>query len=685
MRVTARIALVAALMASAVAAGRAQQRPQFRAGVEYVQVDVRVVDGRGEPIRDLVQSDFQIAEDGAPQPITAFSIVDLPLAPQAPRPPLAQTLGVRPDVATNVRPEATGRTFLIVFEAGLVAPCQTIVVRKALRQFVERSVGPDDLVGIVSTGLDRSFLNFTNDRARVLAVVDSLIGQAAPGPTVAPAEDISRRAERVIPTVNGADPPIGDVVMDDARQAFRRLMQLVQAMASAGDGSKAIILVTESIPFNMAVDPAAPLSGQGISLISEIERLSTTARRSNVPIYPIYPRGLTDGADCESDGGVFAAGSLLGEARQQEANIRALADDAGGVPIVGTNDLAAGLDRVAKLSSYYYVLGYNSSNNRGEGRYHKINVRVNRAGARVVARKGYLIPRASTPTALATLAGPPGSPVELREALNAVLPVPDLPMSMTAAAFRRPDGKGASAAVVIEALGAGFEWTPGGALTAPIELTAVALQRRGEIRTGEQTRLQVSQPPETAARIRNFGLRWIARLDDLKPGRYQIRGAISNGPARQGSAWYDIEIPDFSKAPLAMSDVAIASVIATQRITMRPDRLLADVLPAPPTAVRQFPPLDTIALYAEVYDNDPLAAQEIETSVVVISERGEEKSREVKTVMADKGVARIQVRLPLAALTPGRYTIAVEARQTANRAIATGRALPIQIVDAGNK
>lgn len=687
MRLKSGLSVVAIFISAAVAVQHAQQqRAQFRAGVEYVQVDVRVADDKGEPIRDLSQADFDVTEDGAPQKISAFSVVDLPLASQTPQTPFAQTAGVRPDVATNVRPPARGRTFLIVFEAGLVAPCQTLVVRKALRQFIERSVGPDDLVAINSSGLDRSFLNFTNDKARLLAGVESLIGQAQPGPTVSAAEDISARADRVDPTKPAtADPPIGDVVMDDPRQAFRRLLQIVQSMASAGEGSKAIILVTESIPYDMAVDPTLPLSMQGISLVTEMERVATAARRGNVPIYPLYPRGLTDGHDCESDGLVFNSDALRNETRQQERHIRALADDAGGMAIIGTNDLAGGLDRVTRLSSYYYVLGYNSANNRSEGRYHSIKVTVKRPGARVLARKGYVIPRAAAPAAFAALAGPPGSSVELREALNAVLPVPDLAMSLTAAAFRQSNRKGASAAIVVEALGSDFDWTRGGALAAPVELTAVAVQGRGEIRTGEQARLQIEQPADTAGRIRNLGVRWIARLDDLKPGRYQIRAALSNGPSKQGSVWYDVEIPDFSTAPLAMSDVAIASVLASQRITMRPDKILAAALPAPPTTLRQFLPSDTMAVYAEAYDNDRQLVREIETSVAIINERGEEQGRVAATRTAVDGVVGIAATLPMTGLAPGRYTLAVEARQVTNRAVSAGRAVPFQIVDAGNK
>ncbi len=690
------------LVACAVAVQHAQQAaPVFRSGVEYVQVDARVIDDTGEPIRGLTQADFQITEDGAPQKISTFAFVDLPLPPQTPPPAFAASAGVRPDVATNVRASAPGRTFLIVFEASLVAPCQTLVIRKTLRRFIERSVGPADLVAIASTGRDRSFTDFTSDKARLLAVVDSLIGQAGLGPTVAAVEDIAFRADQAlakqavgapVPAAIGAsnagqdDAAIGDVTLDDPRQALRRLLQLVQAMsASGGEGSKAIILVSEGIPLETAVDPAAPLSAQGNALLTDMERLATAARRGNVPVYPLSPRGMTDGYDCEADGNTLPAYALLGEVRQQQDNLRVLADDTGGAAVVGVNDLNGGLERVVRLSSTYYVIGFNSSNKGGAGRYHRIKVTVDRPGARVVSRKGYVTPRAPDRKALAALAGPPGSSVELREALNAVLPMTDLPMSLTAAAFRQPNRKGVSAAVVIETLGHDLDWTPAGVLAAPVEMTAAALQPRGGIRTGEQAKLQITQPADTAERIRSLGVRWLARLDDLTPGRYEIRGAVTNGPLKQGSVSYELQIPDLSKRPLAMSDVVIASVVASQRLTLRPDRRLSEVLPAPPTTLRQFLPADTIAIYAEAYDNDAQLVREIETSVSIVSAGGEERGHVVATQMPVNGVVRIQQRFALAELPPGSYTLAVEARQTANRSVAAGRALPFQIVDAGNR
>jgi VWFA-related protein len=677
------------IVVAAVAVQHAQTpgRPVFRAGVEYVEVDARVVDAKGEPIRDLTRADFKVFEDGVRQQIQAFSVVDIPL-PAAARATAPAAPGLKPDVATNVRPAALGRTFLIVFDGLLVAPCQTLVVRKLLREFIERSMSPDDLVGIVSTGHDRSFENFTSDKPRLLAVVGSLNGQAELGPTAQDATDVAKRAVRLTGRSNAGqpDPEIGDVIVDDARQAHRRLVELVQAMSAAGEGSKAIILVSESMPHDLVTDTEG-LSLLGLSLRTEVDRLATAVRRGNVPIYPVYPRGLTDGNDCETAGAPIESGSpVLAEVRRQQDNLRVIADDSGGVPIVGVNNLAGGFERIVKLSSYYYALGYSSTNSRPDGRYHKITVAATRPDARVLSRKGYTAPREVNAKDVPQLAGPPESSLELRGALNAALPVTDLPMSMTAAAFRQPgNARGASAAVVLETLGAGLAWGQNGALAAPIEMTAVALEPRGKIRTGEQGRIKVTQPAETNTRIRQFGFRWLARLDDLKPGRYQIRGVVSNGIGKQGSVWYDLEIPDFAKAPLTMSDVVLASAVASQRITVRPDTMLAAALPAPATTLRQFLAVDTIAIYAEAYDNDPRQPHEVETSVFVTNDRGEEQSRTVDTHAAMNGVLKIQTRLPLAKLVPGSYTLAVEARQTDNRAIAAGRAVPFQVVAGGNK
>ena len=47
--------------------------------VNYVEVDAVVRDAQGNFVRDLQPGDFQVLEDGKPQTVTAFSLVDIPV------------------------------------------------------------------------------------------------------------------------------------------------------------------------------------------------------------------------------------------------------------------------------------------------------------------------------------------------------------------------------------------------------------------------------------------------------------------------------------------------------------------------------------------------------------------------------------------------------------------------------
>ena len=53
--------------------------PTFRAEVEYVEVDVLVTDEQGRFVGDLRKEDFDVFEDGKPQAITNFALVEIPV------------------------------------------------------------------------------------------------------------------------------------------------------------------------------------------------------------------------------------------------------------------------------------------------------------------------------------------------------------------------------------------------------------------------------------------------------------------------------------------------------------------------------------------------------------------------------------------------------------------------------
>src|SRR3954467_15768654 len=72
---------IVGVVAVALSSGtHAQQQPApqradktLNEGVTAVLVDVVVRDKRGQPVRDLRQTDFEVLEDGVPQPIGSFS------------------------------------------------------------------------------------------------------------------------------------------------------------------------------------------------------------------------------------------------------------------------------------------------------------------------------------------------------------------------------------------------------------------------------------------------------------------------------------------------------------------------------------------------------------------------------------------------------------------------------------
>ena len=51
--------------------------PTFRAGINFVRVDVIISDNKGNPVADLTQNDFDVSEDGKPQKIETFKLVKL--------------------------------------------------------------------------------------------------------------------------------------------------------------------------------------------------------------------------------------------------------------------------------------------------------------------------------------------------------------------------------------------------------------------------------------------------------------------------------------------------------------------------------------------------------------------------------------------------------------------------------
>src|SRR5688500_9724916 len=122
-------------------------------------------------------------------------------------------------------------------------------------------------------------------------------------------------------------------------------------------------------------------------LYSQLRDVFTAANRNNAAIYTLDPLGL---APFE-----YGIDEAVGPNQDRRAlqmtqdTLRSIADETDGRAIVNRNDLAPGLAQIVRDSSYYYLVGYNSTQAPSDGKFHEITVRVRRRGLDIRSRKGY--------------------------------------------------------------------------------------------------------------------------------------------------------------------------------------------------------------------------------------------------------------------------------------------------------
>ncbi|MBE3071839.1 MAG: VWA domain-containing protein, partial [Acidobacteria bacterium] len=146
----------------------------FKVEINYVEVDAVVVDQQGQFVRSLARDDFQVLEDGKPQKVTTFALVDIPV--ERAEAPVFVPRPVEPDIQTNAR-GLDGRLYLIILDDRHTNFFRSNRVRQAARQFIERDLGANDLAAVVTTyGRSETVQDFTASKPRLLAAVDHFMG-----------------------------------------------------------------------------------------------------------------------------------------------------------------------------------------------------------------------------------------------------------------------------------------------------------------------------------------------------------------------------------------------------------------------------------------------------------------------------------------------------------------------------
>ena len=655
-----------------------QQPPAFPTQTEIVTVDLVVLDRDGQPVAGLTRADFVVREDGRPQDVTAFEAIEARL-PAVSAPGTAAGTRSAARVATNVAGPPTRRTFTIVFDDLHIGELNIEQARRAVQAFLDRDTRPGDRLMLLTTSDGRYWTtargpqdaDFRSALARVasrrparewlalqMSPVEAMrIADAGDGYV---ADRVRRRRAvlsglcvwngtgcecRVGPPGGGGSgeclvppgAPSAEETYSLARRSLQQTLRVVREAArrlGAQRERKTLVLVSEGFMLDPSFD--------GFRQVRE------ECARSNVVVYFLDARGLAVGPEFLSAAGTTGTipardlGPTLALWRLEDGGSKALAEETGGLALQ-TNDLVAGLERVADESRVTYLLGYEPTNAKRDGRYRKLKVEVLRPGLEVRARAGYFAPKGKERPA----PEPTVAERVLRDPFDAdAVPLRLAAYVMGAAPLPSPVPKtGVEVLIAGEVrLDALQTRQKDGRLVAEPKLTLVASSRSGESHESSWT-LEIALEP--SAQLAATATAWHPFLTRIAmaPGDHRARLVVESG-GRVGSVTVDFDVPDFTEERLStpiLSDQLVSPEGLGGRGTGS-SRVM-------PVVRRSFPASSTLHGWIELHG----AARETETgqprataSFAVRSADGREWASGAATAMdLESGKPTRLVSLPL--------------------------------------
>ncbi len=444
------LASMVLLHAQATPTATPQQPPSFRSIITIVPIDVRVIDSRGWPITDLKRDDFTVTEDGVPQPVRTFASQALTADPAA------AGDGAQPLLRRTAAPSPTPpnkRVFLFLLGRGRMnGPSKEA---EALATFVKERLLPQDQVAVLA--YNRA-TDFTTDHETIAALVqryrerhehiEALLSQhfsglrAVYGSKVIPphiqaeSDALFGRAEALRPRA------ITPGQMTDARRITEDVQRTTEEL------QRAELLAGRTGEFAGLPDPAATATAErldvsfddyissqselthdlgnlyaGIDYMRHVEGekhlafvtprglalprmennqvLAQVASDARIAIDIIYTGGVVGAPPTRIVGGriimspVPSVAQVFGQTFSVQ-DMRTISEMTGGQMSAFKYGRDA-LNRLDDATRFQYLLGYSPTNNVLDGKYRRVDVKVNRRGATVLYRRGYYASRQIIP------------------------------------------------------------------------------------------------------------------------------------------------------------------------------------------------------------------------------------------------------------------------------------------------
>lgn len=391
--------------------------------------------------------------------------------------------------------------------------------------------------------------------------------------------------------------------------ALDQLTQLVDSLAAIPDRQKVVFVVGDERPSFIA-----PLSGR--------DALYRAAARANVTI-----NCLALGLVVPAPAGDFC---------------KEVASNTDGDAVVETNDPIREVPALVHLSQSYYVLGFEPEG-PADASVHRIAVTVNRPDVDVRTRRTYE----------AANVAPTSARAATDAAYASAVPLDALALRITAIPVAGPR-RGTAAVLVGVTIG------------------------EPNVRTDV---LQVEVGTQTADGSDDHGgretVRWTPRATptgdreatlfarvDLPPGYHELRAAVESAALkRTGSVLADVDIPDFDKAPLSLSGIAIHTSAAEVTVGTEAFRgWLAEV----PTTRREFTGAERVSASFLVYQGGSAAPAAVTLSLHLTNDHDEAvfgSSQELAGAQFAESGRRVasSFAVPLDRLPAGRYLLTIEA------------------------
>ncbi|MDQ1728892.1 MAG: hypothetical protein QOD33_1017 [Pyrinomonadaceae bacterium] len=688
MRKTSAAILLIALLLGMTSAQTPQQSPTpkeatvpddvVRITTSLVQTDVVVTDKNDQVIPDLRLEDFKVLENGKRQNLEFMGFVSGDSVPRIEGTINVAGQPVEPDVARNLSQRDLRRVFAFVID-DLTIPYENVVnVRKLLNDFVNDKMRDGDLVAIIRvTGGKGLLQQFTSDRQllrRAIADITPTMNAYSAFHNLDPVPGINTQQAQGASDSNAPLSVPGssrDVDVDSSAEGVTRGLRSLFALSTTGDvmngmkslpGRKSLVLVSGGLPLIESSQNQIKINGVPTNIAETrsmytnvsymLRQLTDRASRAGVVINTLNIRaqGGVKGVSGFTDPGNEGRSALMPNAGGDETfgraadltqfdnraldslsgnlGLQALANATGGVSVTNTNNFSGALDRVLARSSYY-LLAYRPTE-PFNGKFHNLEIKVGRPGAKVYSRSGFV--------ATADKPDPPLSKEQtIIKAAMSPLARRDVDLNGTLQYRYLPTNE-ADIDLNLQVAGNGLSFRQGadGKYQTTFEVVGFLINDQGKTQGGFSETVNTSLTAAEYARAQATGIGYLGHLT-LAPGSYQVRAIVRDvETGRIGTMSKYIEVADISKKRLIVSSLFLYAVNAAQGDKAKPEPL---------TALRQLPRAQDLR-YAAIIYNPKVNDGKTQLLARVIISRGDkvllqEKDQPVNGAVQNGQVAKI--------------------------------------------